>query len=178
MFWYYKLFAKILSWAEQSDSQLSDLLLVSSLCTAIPFQLFDIWWSSFDLINYFKAISSLGFFHFGEINRSLFWIFSKKPFFIFFIFYISRDVITNQKKLKKDFFLKNFEIIWPLAKTNCQKHNWAWNLPSTNDVWGRRPRVPSRPSWWPARRRRCLTSGRHCRRHFCWVAVAGQTDDW
>ena len=87
MFWYYKLFAKILSWAEQSDSQfysLSDLLLVSSLCTAIPFQLFDIWWLSLDKMNDFKAISRIVFFRFGEIINIMILSFVKKIFFNFF----------------------------------------------------------------------------------------------
>ena len=53
MFWVYKLFAEILSWAEQSSTQFfrrSNLLVVSSSCAALCFQLFDIWWSSLDII--------------------------------------------------------------------------------------------------------------------------------
>ena len=87
MFWIYKLFAEILSWAEQSGTQFfrgSNLLLVWSSCATIRFQLFDIWWSSLDKMNDFKAISRIVFFRFGEINKSWFWVLSKKFFFNFF----------------------------------------------------------------------------------------------
>ena len=81
-------FAEILSWAEQPGTQffsLSNLVQVSSSCAAISFQLFDIRWSSLDIVNDSKAISRIGFFRFGEINRSLFWVFSKKKKFQFFL---------------------------------------------------------------------------------------------
>ena len=100
----FKNFAEILSWAEQSGTQvfsLSNLVLVSDSCAAIPFQLFDIWWSSLDIINYFKAISSIGFFCFGEINRSLFWIFQKKKILPFLFIWKCNN---QPKKLKKLFF--------------------------------------------------------------------------
>ena len=51
----------VLSWAIR--------YIVSSLCAMICFQLFDIWWSSLDTINDFKAISRIVFFCFGEINK-------------------------------------------------------------------------------------------------------------
>ena len=59
----------------------SNLLEVWSLCATIGFQLFDIWWSSLDKINDFKAISRMVFFRFGEINKSWFLVLSKKIFF-------------------------------------------------------------------------------------------------
>ena len=83
MFWVYKLFAEILSWAEQSGTQFfrrSNLLVVSSSCAALFFQHFDIWWWSLNILNDFKAISKTGFFRFGEINKSWFWVLSKKIF--------------------------------------------------------------------------------------------------
>ena len=70
MFWYYKLFAEILSWAEQSGTQFfrrSNSLVVSSLCAAICFQLFDIWWSSLDKTNDFQAISRIAFYRYEQI---------------------------------------------------------------------------------------------------------------
>ena len=69
MFWVEKVFAEILPWAEQSGTQffsLSNLLVILSLCAALFFQLFDIWWSSLDILNDLKAISKIGFFHFGK----------------------------------------------------------------------------------------------------------------
>ena len=48
-----------------------NLLVVFKMCAAICFQLFDIWLSSLDIINDFKPISRIAFFHFCEINRSL-----------------------------------------------------------------------------------------------------------
>ena len=59
---------------------LSNLLIVLKTCPAIHFQLFDIWWSSLDIIIDFKGIFGIVIFHFGEINKSLFWVFSKKCF--------------------------------------------------------------------------------------------------
>ena len=88
MFWVYKLFAEILSWAEQSGTQFfrgSNLLLVWSSCAAIRFQLFDIWWSSLDKIDDFKAISRVVFFRFGEIINIMILSFVKKIFFDFFL---------------------------------------------------------------------------------------------
>ena len=82
-----KSFCWKLSWAEQSGTQffsLSNLLVVSSSCAALCFQLFDIWWSTLDILNDFKAISRIGFFRFGEIKTSLFWVLSKKIFFLIF----------------------------------------------------------------------------------------------
>ena len=82
-----KLFAEILYWAEKSGTQffsLSNLHIVSNACATIRFQLFDIWWSSLNKINDFKAISRMEFFCFGEKNISLFWVLSKKFFFQFF----------------------------------------------------------------------------------------------
>ena len=76
----------VLSWAIRY-SVFQPVKFVTSLssCAALPFQLFDIWWSSLDKINYFKAISRIVFFRFGEINKSLFWVFSKKKNFNFFL---------------------------------------------------------------------------------------------
>ena len=100
-----------------------------SVCAAIPFQLFDIWWSSLDKINDFKAISRTVFFHFGEINKSLFWVLSKKIFFNFFLvgYYIPKykkksKISKNQilkkslkifsKKMSKNWFLLFFYFLY------------------------------------------------------------------
>ena len=48
------------------------------------FSTFDIWWSSLDISNDFKAISRIVFFRFGEINKSWILNFEKKIFLIFF----------------------------------------------------------------------------------------------
>ena len=75
LFWVQKVSAEILAWAKQSGTQffsVSNLLIVSKTWLAIRFQFFDIWWSSLDMINDFKAISRIVFFCFGEINRSFF----------------------------------------------------------------------------------------------------------
>ena len=76
----------VLSWAIRY-SVFQPVKFVTSLssCAALPFQLFDIWWSSLDKINDFKAISRMVFFRFGEINKSWFWVLSKKKFFKFFL---------------------------------------------------------------------------------------------
>ena len=71
-----KFFGEILSWAEQSGTQFfrrSNLLprSLEFVCDD-PFQLFDIWWSSLDKLNDFKAISRITFFRFCDINKSLF----------------------------------------------------------------------------------------------------------
>ena len=59
----------VLSWAiRYSVFQ----LIVVKTCLGIRFQLFIICWSSLDIINYFKAISRIVFFHLGEINKSFF----------------------------------------------------------------------------------------------------------
>ena len=122
MFWVYKLFAEILSWAEQSGTQffsLSNLLIVSKTCLAICIQLFDIWWSSLDIINDFKAISRMVFFRFGEIINIMILSFVKKFFLTFFqIPYkisihkknISKKKISffQKKKLWKKFWKNNF----------------------------------------------------------------------
>ena len=76
----------VLSW-EIKYSVFQPIKFVSSfqkLCLTIHFQFFDIWWSSLDIINDFKAISRMVFFRFGEINKSWFWVLSKKFFFHFF----------------------------------------------------------------------------------------------
>ena len=59
-------------------------ILVLSSCAAISFQLFDIRWSNLDKIDDFNPISRTVFFRFGEINKSLFLVFSKKKNFNFF----------------------------------------------------------------------------------------------
>ena len=82
-----KLFTEILPWAEQSCTQFfrrSNLLVVSSSCAAIHFQLFDIWWSSLDKVNDFKAVCRIAFFRFGEINSIMILSFIKKIFFQLF----------------------------------------------------------------------------------------------
>ena len=48
------------------------------------FQILDIWWSSLDIMDGFKLISRTVFLFFGEINKSLFWVLSKKNFLIYF----------------------------------------------------------------------------------------------
>ena len=48
------------------------------------FQILDIWWSSLDIMDGFKLISRTVFLFFGEINKSWFWVLSKKNFFNFF----------------------------------------------------------------------------------------------
>ena len=48
------------------------------------FQILDIWWSSLDIMDDFKLISRTAIFRFGEINKSWFWVYSKKCFFLFF----------------------------------------------------------------------------------------------
>ena len=69
-----------------------------------------IWWSSLDKINDFKAISRIVFFRFGEINKSLFWVFSKKNFFNFFLVanYISKYIKKIKNLFFQEFFFENF----------------------------------------------------------------------
>ena len=58
----------VLSWAiRYSVFQPVNSLIVSKTGLAIRIQLFDIWWSSLDINNDFKAISRTAFFRFGEI---------------------------------------------------------------------------------------------------------------
>ena len=97
--------SKILPWAEQSGTQifsLSNLLVVSSSCAALFFQHFDIWWSTLGIIDNFKAISRTVFFHFGEIDKSWFWVLSKNYFFQFFLVFFIR--FLNIKKVYQFFF--------------------------------------------------------------------------
>ena len=108
----------VLSWAIRY-SVFQPVKFVTSLssCAPLPFQLFDIWWSSLDKINDFKAISRIGFFRFGEINKSLFWVFSKKNIFHFCLvgYYISKGIKNNDlfispkwKKTGLEMVLKSF----------------------------------------------------------------------
>ena len=63
-------FVEILSWAEQSGTQffsMSKLVIVSSSSAAQWFQFFDIWWSSFDIMNDVWAIFRKVFFRLVEI---------------------------------------------------------------------------------------------------------------
>ena len=62
----------------------SNLLVVWSSCATIHFQLFDIWWSSLDKINDFRAISRMVFFRFGEIINIMILSFVKKKNFLTF----------------------------------------------------------------------------------------------
>ena len=124
MFWVKNFFAEILPWAEQSGTQffsLSNLLVVSKACATIRFQLFDIWWSSLDVINDFKAISKIAFFRFGEINRSLFWVFTKK--IIYFLYIYKRN---NQPKKYWNFFLKKLKKMTCLFHRNGKMLFWKW----------------------------------------------------
>ena len=65
--------------------------------------IFDIWWSSLDIMDDFKLISRTVFLRFGEINKSWFLVLSKKFFYNFFLVanYISKFIkkIKNQKNL-------------------------------------------------------------------------------
>ena len=94
----------VLSWAIRY-SVFQPVKFVTSLssCAALCFQLFDIWWSSLDKMNDFKAISRMAFFRFGEINRSLFWVFSKKNFQFFLVDYYISKYIKNKTGKKKNF---------------------------------------------------------------------------
>ena len=60
----------------------------------------------------------MGFFHFGEINKSLFWVFSIFFFSIFFLvgYYISKDIENIRDK--KIYFLKKFKIMICLFHRN------------------------------------------------------------
>ena len=54
------------------------------------------------MINNFKEIFTIVIFHFGEINNSLFWVFSKLFTLIILVFvsyYISEYIKKNEKKM-------------------------------------------------------------------------------
>ena len=75
----------VLSWAiRYSVFQKVKFTSIWSSCATIRFQLFDIWWSCLDKENYFKAISRMVFFRFGEIINIMILSFVKKNFFDFF----------------------------------------------------------------------------------------------
>ena len=47
--------------------------------------IFDIWWSSLDIMDDFKLISRTVIFHLGEINNIMIFSFVKKNFFSLFL---------------------------------------------------------------------------------------------
>ena len=78
-----------LSWAI-SYSVFQKVKLLNSLqkLLATFFKILDIWWSRLVIMDDFKPISRTAFFHFGEINKSLFWVLSKKIFFLIFFSFL------------------------------------------------------------------------------------------
>ena len=100
-----KNFFKFLPWAEQSATQLFSL---SSLTKTAGyfFQFLDIWWSSLDVMDDFNVISRMVIFHFGEINKSWFWVLS---IFFFLIFFLIRYIFYNLKCNKE---LKQCKKYW------------------------------------------------------------------
>ena len=91
-----------LSWAI-SYSVFQNVKFTSSLqkLLATFFQILDIWWSRLVIMDDFKPISRTAFFHFGEINKSLFWVLSKKFFRFFNFFYYNLKCNNKLKKIKK-----------------------------------------------------------------------------
>ena len=101
------------------------------------FQIFDIWWSSLDIMDDFKLISRTVIFRLGEINNIMIFSFVKK---IFFSLFLVRYYISNYKKkyfkfffskLKKKILGKNFLKIFFF---NFEKifwifffYNWIYN---------------------------------------------------
>ena len=70
------------------------------------FQIFDIWWSSLDIMDDFKLISRTVIFHLGEINNIMIFSFVKKNFFSLFLV---RYYISNYKKNISIFFFQNWK---------------------------------------------------------------------
>ena len=72
------------------------------------FQIFDIWWSSLDIMDDFKLISRTAIFHLGEINNIMIFSFVKNFFFSLFLvcYYIS-----NYKKKYFKFFFSKLKMI-------------------------------------------------------------------
>ena len=68
--------------------------------------IFDIWWSSLDIMDDFKLISRTVIFHLGEINNIMIFSFVKK---IFFHFFLVRYYISNYKKNISKFFFQNWK---------------------------------------------------------------------
>ena len=54
-----------------------NLLIVSKSGPANSIQILDIWWSSLDITDDFKLISTMAIFHFSEINKLIFLVISK-----------------------------------------------------------------------------------------------------
>ena len=97
-----KLFAEILSWVEQSCmySVFQFVKFVSSFKSVCdhPFSTFWHLMVKFVYYRFFKATSRVAFFRFDEINKSLFWVFSKKFLNIFLVGYYIYKYIKNKKR--------------------------------------------------------------------------------
>ena len=122
--------------------------------------IFDIWWSSLDIINDFKAIFRMEFFRFGEINKSLFWVFSKKIFnflglFITFlntfrnlqeklenVFFTFRNLITNQKTQNNDLFISPK---WKNDILEMTLKNWVPDCSAQRGFWQKLFRLKACP---------------------------------
>ena len=102
-----KTFVKFLSWDEKSGTQFfrsSNLPVDYKSGQTTSIQIIDIWWSSLVIMDDFKLISRPVFFRLGEINKSWFWVLSKKFFLNFFLV---GYWISNYKKIYKNFWQKS-----------------------------------------------------------------------
>ena len=101
-----------LSWAI-SNSVFQPVKFTSTLqkLLATFFQIFDIWRSSLDIMDDFKLIFRMVFYHFGEINTSL--------FLLFFKLLITFLIIKNVSEKNQFHFLKIF--FWYIFYNQTEK---------------------------------------------------------
>ena len=116
------------SYWSKSCPELSNQVLsfseVWSSCATTRFQLFDIWWSSLDKINDFKAISRLVFFRFGEIINIMMLSFVKKFFLTFFLILYKISIYKKNIWKKKMLFFQKKTLKISLKKRNF----FFWNI--------------------------------------------------